>query len=78
MGENNKNGECTDSWEKSIDDNSGAKLKFPIVLKDEMLDIDMTSVSNIDMKKPERSIKTKLSVVDLSKKGRKNKNKGLF
>lgn len=76
MAEDEINIDQTEDWENSIDKDGGAKLKFPIILKEDIPIISEEIVSNIDMKRPIRSKRVKMDVIDTSK--RNKRNKGLF
>lgn len=66
----------TDGWEDSIDNDSVAKLKYPIELENILVEIDLEKMPKAEIKNPANKKKVVTKVVDITK--RNKKNKGLF
>lgn len=78
MDKDSKNIDSTDEWEDSIDSDSSPKFKYPVKFMDDILnslDVSEGTVEFLPVKS-KRSVKT--TSVDISKKGRNNKGKGIF
>lgn len=66
-----------DEWEKSLDSESEAKLKFPVTLNDLPMS-GIIEINNVKFDPPSGKKSILSRVVDISKKGRKNKKDELF
>jgi hypothetical protein len=78
MDKKSDNIDNTEEWEDSIDVDSVPKLKYPVTFMDEILeplDVSEGVVEFLPIKS-KRSIKT--NIVNISKKGRNDKAKGIF